>query len=164
MSNLTQKEKQCFIEVVNSHLDTFQSDLTGYNNAFGKVNANFKWAGKTRPIPMKLWAPAYGSHRAMLYNLKCQQLKDKGVLVSTADLDIHPVITKNSWITKNPSAAGKPLEQCAIIDVHLVIGFNPINKYLQDPTQKVTTHATICRTLQIEKSWPNSTSVISTNK
>ena len=54
MSNLTQKEKQPFIEVINSYLNTFQSDLPDNNNAFGKVTANFKWAGKTRPIPMKL--------------------------------------------------------------------------------------------------------------
>ena len=79
----------------------------------------------------------------MLYKLKCQQLKDKGVLVSPADLDIHPIITNNSWITKKPSAAGKPLKQCTVNDVCLVMGFDPINKYLQDPPGKVTTHATI---------------------
>ena len=101
MSNLSQKEKQPFIEVVNAHLDTFQSNFLGYNNTFGKVNANFEWAGKTRPVPMKLQALAYGSHRAMLYNLKCQQLKDKGVLVSPADLNMQPIITNNRWITKN---------------------------------------------------------------
>ena len=83
---------------VSSHIRAFQPDLSGYNHTFGKVYANFKWAGKAQPVPSKLRAPVYGSHGAMLYNMKCQQLKDKGILVNPTDIGIQPVIM-NSWIT-----------------------------------------------------------------
>ena len=79
----------------------------------------------------------------MLYNMKCQQLKDKDVLICPTDIGIQPVIINNSWITWKPSASRKPLEQCTVNDVHLVMGFNLVNKYLQDPPDKVTTHAAI---------------------
>ena len=143
MSNLTHREKKPVIKVVNSHLDAYQSDLPSYNNAFRKVNTNFEWARKTMPTPTKLWALAYGSHGAILYNMKCQQLKDKGVLISPAGLDIQPIITNNSWIMRKPSSASKPLEECTVNDVHLVMGFDPIHKYLQDPPGKVTIHTAI---------------------
>ena len=131
------------METVSSHIKAFQPDLPSYNHAFGKVYTNFEWAGKDWPVPAKLRAPAYGSHGAMLYNLKYQQLKDKGILISPTNIDIQPIITNNSWITWKPSASGKPLEQCTVNDIHLVMGFDTVNKYLQDPPGKVTTHAAI---------------------
>ena len=79
----------------------------------------------------------------MIFNTKCQQLVDKGVLISPAEHNIQPFIISNSWITKKPSSANKPFKQCSLHNVRLIVGFDPINKFLWDPPGKVTTRDAI---------------------
>ena len=99
--------------------------------------------GKSLTSPSQTKSPNVWQSQSHLYNMKCQQLKDKGILISPTNIGIQPIITNNSWITQKPSASGKPLEQCTVNDICLVMGFDPVNKYLQDLPGKVTTHAAI---------------------
>ena len=78
----------------------------------------------------------------MLYNLKCQQLIYKGILINPYEHNIQPIIVNNSWLVKNNISA-KSLEDCTVKDIRLVVRFNPVNKYLQDPPGKVTTKEAI---------------------
>ena len=79
--DLTSTERQPLLDIIKSHEDIFQPTLPGYDHSFGLVNASFSFAGKARPIPQKLRFPNYGSHQNLLFNIKCQQLKDQGVLM-----------------------------------------------------------------------------------
>ena len=79
--DLTSTERQPLLDINKSHEDIFQPTLPGYDHSFGLVNASFSFAGKARPIPQKLRFPNYGSHQNLLFNIKCQQLKDQGVLM-----------------------------------------------------------------------------------
>ena len=117
----------------------FQPSLLGYNHAFGTVFANFKFASRARPKAQKLLSPNYGSVQDLLFNHKCLQLKQQGVLLDAADLNIQPVLTHNSWIVKKPSFASIPWDKCDVKDIRLVVGLDPLNKFLQDPPGKVTT-------------------------
>ena len=74
----------------------------------------------------------------MLYNLKCQQLIDKGGLINPYKYGIQPIIVNYSWLVKKNNITANSLENCTVKDVRLVVGFDPINKYLQDPPGKVT--------------------------
>ena len=51
---------------------------------------------------------------------------------------IQPTMTHNSWVVKKPSASATPWEKCGVQDVRLVVGLDPLNKYLMDPPGKVT--------------------------
>ena len=44
----------------------------------------------------------------------------------------------NSWVVKKPSAASKPWDKCTVNDVRLVVGLDPLNKFLADPPGKIT--------------------------
>ena len=95
LSNLSNTKRKPFIETVVSHLNTFQTNLSRYNHAYRPIFASFEWVGKTRLTPIKLWAPDYSSHGAMLFNIKCQQLIEKGVLISPTEHYIQPITTNN---------------------------------------------------------------------
>ena len=68
----------------------------------------------------------------------CQELVEKGVLINPYEYSIQPIIVNNSWVTRKPAANPKPFDQCTVKDISLVIGFDPNNKFLQDPPGKVT--------------------------
>jgi hypothetical protein len=114
MTNMSASERKPFADTIAAHSNVFQPDLLGYNNAYGTVFAHFEWASKARPIPQKLRALSYGSHGAMLYNVKCQQLIDKGVLIRPMEHGIQPIIINNSWLVKknNATAVKKSFYQC----------------------------------------------------
>ena len=56
---------------------------------------------------------------------------EKGVLINPMDHDIQPIIINNSWIVKKNSSTHKSFDKCTEKDVRLVVGFDPINKFLQ---------------------------------
>ena len=136
--NLSGQDKQPFLDIIGSHSSIFQPSLPGYNHSFGPVYASFGFASKARPVPQKLRSPNYGSHQDLLFNQKCQQLKQQGVLVDPVERGIQPVMAHNSWVVKKPSAASKPWEKCTVNDVRLVVGLDPLNKFLMDPPGKIT--------------------------
>ena len=136
--NLSKQDKQPLIDIISSHSSIFQPSLPGYNHSFGPVYASFNFASRARPVPQKLRSPNYGSHQDLLFNQKCQQLKQQGVLVDPIEHGIQPIMTHNSWVVKKPSAASKPWEKCTVNDVRLVVGLDPLNKFLMDPPGKIT--------------------------
>lgn len=136
--NLSSSEKSSFIDVISRHSSVFQSDLPGYNNAFGPVHASFDFASKARPVAQKIRSPNYGSIQDSLFNEKCEQLQSLGVLVDPFAQEIQPIMTLNSWVVKKPCSAPLPWEKCSVKDVRLVVGLDPLNKFLKDPPGKVT--------------------------
>ena len=136
--NLAKSEKQQLIDVITKHTAVFQPSLPGYNHAFGPVYASFKFASKARPLPSKIRSPTYGTHQDLLFNQKCQLLKQLGVLIDPIEHGIQPLMTHNSWVVKKPSAASKRWEDCTLKDTRLVVGLDPLNKFLADPPGKVT--------------------------
>ena len=100
--------------------------------------AEFNFASKARPVPQKLRFPNFGSHQYLLFNQKCQQLKSQGVLVDPIEQNIQPILTHNSWVVKKPNSANKPWDKCELQDVRLVVGLDPLNKFLADPPGKIT--------------------------
>ena len=135
---LSQQQKQPFINSISRHLAVFGNDLPGYNHHFGKVEARFEFATRTKPKNYKLRKPSYGQHAELLFNQKCLQMKQLDVLADPADLDIQPLLLNNAWIVKKASAGKKPWEECSVNDVRLVVGFDFLNKYLQNPPGEVT--------------------------
>ena len=119
------------------NIKVFCSDLPGYNNAFGTLYANIEFATRTRPIPPKLRAPAYTAHGQYLFNTKCSQMKEAGVLVNPFEHGISPRFVNNSWLVLKPSAAGKNWEDCTPDDVRVVVGFDMLNKFILDSPRKV---------------------------
>ena len=136
--NLSNQDKQPFLDSISKHSPVFQPSLPGYNHSFGPVYASFKFASKARPVPDKLRSPNYGTHQDLLFNQKCQQLKQQGVLLDPVGNGIQPIMTHNSWVVKKPSAAAIPWDKCTIKDVRLVVGLDPLNKFLMDPPGKIT--------------------------
>ena len=136
--NLSKVQKKPFQETILQHRAVFDPSLPGYNHAFGPVYATFKFASKARPVPSKIRSPNYGSHQDLLFNQKCQILKQLGVLIDPLEHNIQPIMTHNSWVVKKPSAASKPWEQCSVKDTRLVVGLDPLNKFLADPPGKIT--------------------------
>ena len=136
--NLSTSVRKQLTNILSSHSAIFQPDLPGYNHSFGPVYADFNFASKARPVPQKLRYPNFGSHQYLLFNQKCQQLKLQGVLVDPVVQNIQPVLTHNSWVVKKPSSASKPWEKCTVKDVRLVVGLDPLNKFLADPPGKIT--------------------------
>ena len=136
--NLSKASKQPFIETILQHRRVFDLSLPGYNHAFGTVYASFKFASKARPVPTKIRSPNYGSHQDLLFNQKCHSLKQLGVLIDPMEHNIQPLMTHNSWVVKKPSAANKPWDQCTLKDTRLVVGLDPLNKFLADPPGKIT--------------------------
>ena len=104
-TSLTTKDWLPFQTSIKQYLDVFQSDLLGYNQAFGTIYANFEFATKTKPPPHKLRALAYGNHGAILFNQKCSQLKDRGVLIDPLEFGIQPLLVNNSWLIKKVMSA-----------------------------------------------------------
>ena len=145
--NLSTSEKQPLLDAISAHCEIFQPTLPGYNHSFGPVYASFSFASKARPVPQKLRFPDYGSHQNILFNQKCQQLKDQGVLIDPVAEGIQPILTHNSWVVKKPSSASLPWEKCSLKDVRLVVGLDPFNKYLADPPGKVTKTDTVYASL-----------------
>ena len=135
---LSQQQKQPFIDSISRHLAVFGNDLPGYNHHFGTVYAGFEFASKTKPKSYKLRKPSYGHHAELLYNQKCLQMKQQNVLADPATLDVQPLLLNNAWIVKKASAGTKPWEECSVKDVRLVVGFDFLNKYLQNPPGEVT--------------------------
>ena len=142
-SQLPNSKKKVLTDIIDSHSSVFQSSLPGYNNSFGPVFANFNFASTHRPSPQKLRSPNYGSHQDLLYNQKCQQLLQQGVLIDPIIHEIQPAMTHNSWVVKKPSAASLPWEKCTVKDVRLVVGLDPLNKFLREPPGKITKTETI---------------------
>ena len=125
-------------EIIQDKAEVFQSDLPGYNQHFGPVYANFEFNSKARPIAHKLRAPGYNPHAAHLFNQKCLELKEKGVLADPQEIQVQPLVTNNSWLVKKKNATSKAWNECTTKDVRLVVGFDKINKYLQSPPGKIT--------------------------
>ena len=119
-------------------MSVFQPDLPGYNGAYGPVYASFQFASKARPITQKLRSPNYGSIQESLFNMKCQELERTGVIIDPLSNDIQPALTHNSWVVKKPSSSHKSWDNCTTKDVRLVVGLDPLNKFLKDPPGKVT--------------------------
>ena len=136
--SLSKQDKAPFLNSITKHTAVFQPSLPGYNHAFGPVYASFKFASKARPVPDKLRSPNYGSHQDLLFNQKCQQLHQQGVLLDPVASGIQPAMTHNSWVVKKPSAASIPWDKCSVKDVRLVVGLDPLNKFLMDPPGKIT--------------------------
>ena len=136
--NLSTQVKQQLKNVISKHSAVFQPDLPGYNHSFGPVYADFNFASKARPVPQKLRYPNFGSHQYLLFNQKCQQLKLQGVLIDPVEQSIQPILTHNSWVVKKPTSANKPWDKCTVKDVRLVVGLDPLNKFLADPPGKIT--------------------------
>ena len=87
---------------------------------------------------MKIGSPNYGSQQDLLFNQKCQILKQLGVLINPLEHGIQPLMTHNSWVVKKPSAASKSWNECSVNDTRLVVGLDPLYKFLSDPPGKVT--------------------------
>ena len=136
--SLSKQDKTLFLKSLTKHAAVFQPTLPGYNHAFGPVYASFKFASKARPVPDKLRTPNYGSHQDLLFNQKCQQLRQQGVLLDPVEAGIQPIMSHNSWVVKKPSAAAIPWDKCTVKDVRLVVGLDPLNKFLMDPPGKIT--------------------------
>ena len=135
---LSKQQKQPLVDSISRHLAVFGNDLPGYNHHFGTVYASFEFATKTKPKSYKLRKPSYGHHAELLFNQKCLQMKQQNVLVDPATLDVQPLLLNNAWIVKKVSAGKKPWEECSVKDVRLVVGFDFLNKYLQNPPGEVT--------------------------
>ena len=135
---LSTEQKQPFIDCVSRHLPVFGNDLPGYNHHFGKVYAGFEFATKTKPKTFKLRKPSYGRHAELLFNQKCLQMKQQGVLDDPANLDVQPLLYNNAWVVKKASAGNKPWEECTVNEVRVVVGFDFLNKYLQNAPGEVT--------------------------
>ena len=136
--NLSKQQKQPLLTAISKHTAVFQKSLPGYNHSFGPVYASFKFASKARPLPTKIRAPNYGSQQDLLFNQKCQLLKQLGVLIDPLEHNIQPILVHNSWVVKKPSAAFKSWNDCSLEDTRLVVGLDPLNKFLADPPGKVT--------------------------
>ena len=130
--------KAPFIQSIAKQSVVFQPTLPGYNHSFGPVYTSFKFASKARPVPDKLRHPNYGCHRNLLFNQKCRQLESQGVLLDPMANDIQAVMSHNSWVVTKPSSASIPWDKCKVKDVSLVVGLDPLNKFLMDPPGKVT--------------------------
>ena len=65
-------------------------------------------------------------------------MKSQGVLIDPQDHNIKPSLSHNSWVVRKPSAASKSWEDCSKEDVRLVVGLDPLNKFLRDPPGKIT--------------------------
>ena len=135
---LSKQQKQPFVDSISRHLAVFGNDLPGYNHHFGKVYASFEFATKTKPKSYKLRKPSYGHHAELLFNQKCLQMKQQNVLADPAQIDVQPLLLNNAWIVKKASAGNRPWEECSVNDVRLVVGFDFLNKYLQNPPGEVT--------------------------
>ena len=135
---LSKQQKQPFIDSISRHVAVFGNDLPGYNHHFGTVFANFEFATKTKPKSFKLRKPSYGHHAELLFNQKCLQMKQQNVLADPAAIDVQPLLLNNAWIVKKAAAGNKPWEECSVSDVRLVVGFDFLNKYLQNPPGEVT--------------------------
>ena len=145
--HLSSHDKKPFLDIISSHPKIFQQDLPGYNHSFGPVYANYTFASKARPIPQKLRSPNYGSHQNLLFNQKCSQLLQQGVLMDPIEHNIQPIMTHNAWVVKKPSAASTPWDQCSVKDVRLVVGLDPLNRFLISPPGKITKTDTIYASL-----------------
>ena len=130
--------KSKLINIASNYQTVFDGTLPGYNGAFGTMYADFNFASRARPSAQKLRSPAYGSNQELLFNEKCQQLQSQGVLIDPQEHNIKPSLTHNSWVVRKPSAASKSWEQCCKDDVRLVVGLDPLNKFLRDPPGKIT--------------------------
>ena len=149
-NTLSKSQKEPFVETVKKYSQAFQSDLPGYNGAFGPVFANFQFASTARPPSQKVYSPAYGSYGQLLLHQKFQKLKNQGVLIDPLQHDITPTLTHNAWLVKKPSSASIPWDKCQEKDVRLVVGFDKMNKYLKDPPGKVTKMEHIFCTFKLE--------------
>ena len=99
----------------------------------------FRFASKARPVPGNIRSPSFGTHKDLLFNQKCQLLKQLGVLIDPIEHNIQPLMTHNTWVVKKPSATSKRWEKCTLKDTRLVVSLHPINKFLVDlPPGKVT--------------------------
>ena len=136
--NLNKTQKRDLENIIIKHRTIFDPTLPGYNHAFGPVYASFSFASKARPVAAKIRTPNYGSCQDVLFNQKCQSLKQLGVLIDPVEHGIQPRMTHNSWVVKKPSAANKPWDKCSMKDTRLVVGLDPLNKFLADPPGKVT--------------------------
>ena len=117
--NLSQQQKQPFLQSLRDNLDVFQGSLPGYNHTFGPLYADFKFASKARPKALKLRNPNYGSQQDLFFNLKCMQLKGQEVLLDPMALNIQPLLTHNAWVVKKPSSASIPWHECTVKIVRL---------------------------------------------
>ena len=137
---MTQTQLQTLTNSVKKHKAVFQKDLPGYNHYYGPVYATLEFSGKSRPQPQKVRKPSYGAHGQLLFGQKCVEMQEQGVLADPAELGVQPILINNSWIVKknNPETVKKPIQQCSAKDVRTVVGFDNLNKWLQEQPGEVT--------------------------
>ena len=111
--------------------------MPGYNNYYGKVEASFEWATKTRPQPTKARQPDYNRKGTKLHNDKCSELLSKGVFMRAGDLSIQPRLKNNAFLVKKQSAVGKKWNDCSTKDVRLVTSFQVLQKFILNIPAKV---------------------------
>ena len=128
--------KSELLKVAADFCEVFDGTLPGYNGAFGPVFADFNFASRARPSAQKLQSPAYGSCQELLFNEKCKLLKSQNVLIDPQEHCINQSLAHNSSVVRKPSSACKSWEECNVNDVRLVVGLDPLNKFLKDPPEK----------------------------
>ena len=124
------KAKEELRIIIEKNKEILKEDLPGYNNHYGKVEASFEWATKTRPQPTKARQPDYNKKGTKLHNDKCQELLAKGVFKKAGDLSIQPRLKNNSFLVKKQSAVNKKWDECSTKDVRLVTSFQVLQKYI----------------------------------
>ena len=134
---IAQCDKMPLIQSIKEFREVFQNDLPGYNGSNGDIFASFEFNSSTRPHDQKVRTPGYGSQGERLYNEKCLEMINKGVLFDPLKLGIQPSLVNNSWVIKKASSAKKSWEECQSKDVRLVTGFDYLNKFLKAVPSKV---------------------------
>ena len=118
-------------DIMIDNSSVLQDDLPGYNHRYGPVFASFQFLSGNLPHPQKSRMPSYGSEGERLYNIKCKEMIEKGVLKDPFELGIQPALINNSWLVKKPSATGKKWDQLESKDVRVLTAFDHLNKYIR---------------------------------
>ena len=117
--------------------EIFGADLPGYNHKFGKLEASFEFASKSRPKPNRARILDYCSKGNSLYNNKIQELMRLGVLEKSSNLEIQPAFKNNSFLVKKQAAGRKPWQDCTLKDVCLVTSFAQLQDYIKTIPAKI---------------------------
>ena len=125
----------------------FQDNLPGYNGYFGQVSASYEFASAAKPVPQKTYMPNYGQHGEKLYNIKCREMIEKGVLLDPFEHNIQPALVNNSWIVKKQHVKNKSWDQLSSKDVRLVTAFDHLNRYVKPIPVKVVKYDKVYTTL-----------------
>ena len=146
-TDLTTEEKLHIKNIIEEYSDVFQLDLPGYNGFFGDVSATYEFATASRPVAQRNYMPNYGQHGEKLYNIKCREMIEKGVLIDPYAHYIQPALVNNSWIVKKQHVKNKSWDKLGPKDVRLVTAFDQLNKFLRPIPVKVVKYEKVYTTL-----------------